>query len=311
FAPENSGAGLPEASNFRVYTRRMNTQTETETETEIPNQASAYNLDHVSNSELHLSTRRLVGRSNQILAALLAHLGEIEARGIHRERACASLHTYLVYELRLSEDAAFPARPRCATLSGVPGDPRAYRRRRDPPDGALVAWAPPDRGEPPRAFGSSQASHQARSASPGAAHRVRARCARHCGTPRSSAGWHTHSENTDLGAIHGSPQWSGPRTRTGRSSQGVDHPPSPRRRLRSRCAPATGRTARARTAAAGARALQGAIHRQPGIRRPVAAGQRPFVARATERLDRTVASSGYAPVGCGAEEAPLRRGEAA
>src|SRR5690606_2078038 len=115
FAPENSRARLSEASNFRVYTRRMNTQTETETETEIPNQASAYNLDHVSNSELHLSTRRLVGRSNQILAALLAHLGEIEARGIHRERACASLHTYLVYELRLSEDAAF-RRGRAARL---------------------------------------------------------------------------------------------------------------------------------------------------------------------------------------------------
>jgi hypothetical protein len=35
-------------------------------------QASAYSLDHVTNSELHLTTRRLVGRSNQILAALLA-----------------------------------------------------------------------------------------------------------------------------------------------------------------------------------------------------------------------------------------------
>ena len=77
--------------------------------------ASAYSLDHVSDSELHLSTRRLVGRSNQILAALLAHLGEIEARGIHRERACATLHTYLIYELRLSEDAAF-RRARAARL---------------------------------------------------------------------------------------------------------------------------------------------------------------------------------------------------
>ena len=76
---------------------------------------SVYSLDHVTNSELHLCTRRLVGRSNQILAALLAHLGEIEARGIHRERACASLHTYLIYELRVSEDAAF-RRARAARL---------------------------------------------------------------------------------------------------------------------------------------------------------------------------------------------------
>ena len=87
----------------------MHTQIQTETP------VSPFNLDNISNDRLHLSTRRLVGRSNQILAALLAHLGEIEARGIHRERACASLHTYLIYELRMSEDAAF-RRARAARL---------------------------------------------------------------------------------------------------------------------------------------------------------------------------------------------------
>ena len=34
-------------------------------------------------------------------------LGEVELRGIHRTRACASLYTYCVYELRMSEDAAY------------------------------------------------------------------------------------------------------------------------------------------------------------------------------------------------------------
>jgi hypothetical protein len=68
---------------------------------------SPYRLDHVSDNDLHASIRRLVGRSNQLLAALLAHLAEVEARGIHRERACASLYTYCVHELRMSEDAAF------------------------------------------------------------------------------------------------------------------------------------------------------------------------------------------------------------
>jgi hypothetical protein len=48
-----------------------------------------------------------VGRSNQLLAELLAHLGEVEARGIHRTRACSSLYTYCIYELRFSEDEAF------------------------------------------------------------------------------------------------------------------------------------------------------------------------------------------------------------
>ena len=66
-----------------------------------------YSLEHLSDDELHLGTRRLIGRSNQLLAALLAHLAEVEARGIHRERACASLGTYCIYELRMSKDEAF------------------------------------------------------------------------------------------------------------------------------------------------------------------------------------------------------------
>jgi hypothetical protein len=61
----------------------------------------------LSDAELLAATRSLVGRSNQLLAALLAHLGEVEARGIHRTRACSSLYTYCIYELRFSEDEAF------------------------------------------------------------------------------------------------------------------------------------------------------------------------------------------------------------
>ena len=61
----------------------------------------------LSDAELLTATRRLIGRSNQLLASLLAHLGEVEARGIHRVRACASLYAYCIYELRFSEDEAF------------------------------------------------------------------------------------------------------------------------------------------------------------------------------------------------------------
>src|SRR6188768_494759 len=64
-------------------------------------------LTHLTNDELVAGTRRLVGSSNQIFAMLLAHLAEVEARGIHRQRACSSLYTYCIYELRFSEDAAF------------------------------------------------------------------------------------------------------------------------------------------------------------------------------------------------------------
>ena len=63
-------------------------------------------LAHLSDSELLANTLGLVGRSNQLFAALLAHLAEVEARGLHRTRACASLYTYCIYELRFSEDAA-------------------------------------------------------------------------------------------------------------------------------------------------------------------------------------------------------------
>src|SRR6187401_193472 len=64
-------------------------------------------LAHLSDAELLTQTRYLVGRSNRLLAELLAYLGEVEARGIHRTRACASLYTYCIYELRFSEDEAF------------------------------------------------------------------------------------------------------------------------------------------------------------------------------------------------------------
>jgi hypothetical protein len=61
----------------------------------------------LSDAALHAAARRLTARSNVTLADLLAHLGEVERRGIHRNRACASLYTYCIYELRMSEDAAF------------------------------------------------------------------------------------------------------------------------------------------------------------------------------------------------------------
>jgi 5-methylcytosine-specific restriction endonuclease McrA len=64
------------------------------------------NLAHLTDSELLTNTRALVGRSNHVFAALLAHLAEVEARGLHRSRACSSLYTYCIYELRFSEDAA-------------------------------------------------------------------------------------------------------------------------------------------------------------------------------------------------------------
>jgi hypothetical protein len=63
-------------------------------------------ISALSDAELLANTRGLTGRSNQLLAALLAHLGEVDARALYRQRACSSLFAYCVYELRLSEDEA-------------------------------------------------------------------------------------------------------------------------------------------------------------------------------------------------------------
>src|SRR6478736_6026680 len=63
-------------------------------------------LAAVSDTELLATTQRLAGTSNQVFAALLEHLAEVDARGLHRTRACSSLYTYCIYELRFSEDAA-------------------------------------------------------------------------------------------------------------------------------------------------------------------------------------------------------------
>jgi 5-methylcytosine-specific restriction endonuclease McrA len=72
-------------------------------------------LAFIPDDELFATVQRLTARSNVALAELLVHLGEVERRGIHRQRACASLYTYCIYELRMSEDAAF-RRSRAARL---------------------------------------------------------------------------------------------------------------------------------------------------------------------------------------------------
>src|SRR6266516_5593021 len=64
-------------------------------------------LASISDDELFATVQHLTARSNVALADLLLHLGEVERRGVHRLRACASLYTYCIYELRMSEDAAF------------------------------------------------------------------------------------------------------------------------------------------------------------------------------------------------------------
>ncbi len=86
---------------------------------------TAPGFETVPDDVLLASVRTLVARTNTALAELLAHLAEVEARGIHRQRACASLYTYWVYELRMSEDEAY-RRAKAARL--VRAYPEVYER---------------------------------------------------------------------------------------------------------------------------------------------------------------------------------------
>src|SRR5262245_5148662 len=60
-----------------------------------------------SDRELLDATEQLVRKDRAVLAALLVHLGEIDARKLHLERACPSMHVYCVRELGFSDDAAY------------------------------------------------------------------------------------------------------------------------------------------------------------------------------------------------------------
>jgi 5-methylcytosine-specific restriction endonuclease McrA len=100
---DRSQSRVSEASKIEVYRRRMQAPTNAAHSGPLAEHA----LERLSDEELLRGTRLLVGRSNQLLAELLAQLGEVEARGLHRTRACSSLYAYCTYELRFSEDEAF------------------------------------------------------------------------------------------------------------------------------------------------------------------------------------------------------------
>jgi hypothetical protein len=50
--------------------------------------------------------RRLVQADHTLQARLIVHLGELDARGLYREQACASMFAFCVKDLRMSEAQA-------------------------------------------------------------------------------------------------------------------------------------------------------------------------------------------------------------
>ena len=65
-----------------------------------------YSLSHVGDQVLLRQLSDLVSRDRLTTAEMLAHLAEVEARGLHLRAGFSSMYQYCVGELRLSEDAA-------------------------------------------------------------------------------------------------------------------------------------------------------------------------------------------------------------
>ena len=64
-------------------------------------------LSTVSDAELVARLVELVREERRLTVAVLAHLGEVEARDIHLRAACSSLYVYCTRVLGMSEDQAF------------------------------------------------------------------------------------------------------------------------------------------------------------------------------------------------------------
>jgi hypothetical protein len=64
-------------------------------------------VSRVTDQELITRLRSLVRADQTLNARLLVHLGEVDARGLYRERAYASMFTYCIEELQMSEAQAY------------------------------------------------------------------------------------------------------------------------------------------------------------------------------------------------------------
>ncbi|HUQ07189.1 MAG TPA: hypothetical protein VM261_32080, partial [Kofleriaceae bacterium] len=67
----------------------------------------AYALEHMTNENLLSELATLVATDRRTIAALLAHLGEVDARQLFRPAAYSTMHEYCVTALNMSEDSAY------------------------------------------------------------------------------------------------------------------------------------------------------------------------------------------------------------
>jgi hypothetical protein len=67
----------------------------------------AVNVSTMSDGELVAALRELLGEERRLTAAVLVHLGEVEARRLYLPAACASMHGYCTRVLGMSDDQAY------------------------------------------------------------------------------------------------------------------------------------------------------------------------------------------------------------
>jgi 5-methylcytosine-specific restriction endonuclease McrA len=66
-----------------------------------------YSLTHLGDADLVRQLAALVNRDRATTAMLLAHIAEVDDRGLYRPPGYPSMHAYCMGELRFSEDAAY------------------------------------------------------------------------------------------------------------------------------------------------------------------------------------------------------------
>src|SRR6185503_9611991 len=68
---------------------------------------NAQTLSTMSDAELIARLAALVREERRLTAAVLLHIAEVEARGLHLAAACPSMYAYCTRVLGMSEDEAF------------------------------------------------------------------------------------------------------------------------------------------------------------------------------------------------------------
>src|SRR6186713_1240121 len=78
-------------------------------------------LSTMSDRELEEKLEELLREERRLTAAVLAHLGEVEARRLYLPAACSSMHVYCVRVLGMSEDQAFKRIRAARAMRRFPG----------------------------------------------------------------------------------------------------------------------------------------------------------------------------------------------